>query len=574
MFTTTAVVEAAAPQFVEDDGDVATQLGTIGTDGTGLQLGPRHLSARSALSLASDGRVVFTQRDRLGPGDGGNLMFVDQNMQELHEGFGKQGSGVSRATTAAREISPGRFIAVATAHTGTLQAGALIDIRLGDLAIDGDVVSAAANASEKHATTQMLTPDVPVEAVPSRDGIGRYHDAYPLDAKNRPALIVSWADGPVTADALASAEPPASFGIYLYDSEHHDRALIFDDPDRWDVLAQPLRPRSVPPTTGGTQDPELGAQTLIGSLDAYQSSLTELKPGSLYGVRVLEGFSHEEGFPLRFGSTGFEGNANLGIAPLASGAWSAKIPANIPVRLQSVDVFGMARFSESVWISGRAGETMICGGCHEDRAHPVPVSSVQRDRLLRAALPLMSTTPRSQRLNRTPASADAIVGVGWDSQLQPIFDNNCIACHDSRNVAGVKPYTIAYPDGRQVIWTFDLSGGQLPPDMAAVAGGTYSNSYFSLLGPDPAIVDREQLTQTGNVRMYVQPGNAQASLVIQLLNPTQIFPSPTPTRAFPTVPHLPDLGRPDLSALDDYLLILAIDMGATFYARENAPALH
>src|SRR5262249_45674165 len=149
-------------------------------------------------------RVVFTQWDALGPANSANLMFVDQDMTALHEGFGKENSAASNATLRAREISPGRFVAVATARDDTLGAGALIDIRLGKVEVDGDAVSAPDDQAEATATHRELTPGVPLDDAPSGAGVGRYHDAFPLDARDQPSLLVSWADGPVQA-GLGSA---------------------------------------------------------------------------------------------------------------------------------------------------------------------------------------------------------------------------------------------------------------------------------------------------------------------------------------------------------------------------------
>jgi hypothetical protein len=75
---------------------------------------------------------------------------------------------------------------------------------------------------------------------------------------------------------------------------------------------------------------------------------------------------------------------------------------------------------------------------------------------------------------------------------------------------------------------------------------------------------------TGNYKVYLKPEDARGSLAIQLLNPTQLFPAPSGTRAFPTTPHMSGKGT-DLTPQEFYTLILATDMGVNFYARENNP---
>jgi hydrazine synthase alpha subunit-like protein len=584
MFTTNGVVnskpgeidEGAKQHRDEYERGVTIQLGRVNLDGSGLELGPRNLSHRTAPSLASDGRVVFTQWDHLGPENSGHLMFVNQDMEELREGYGKEGTGASNSTLKAREISPGRFIGIATARNRTINAGALIDIRLGDVETHDGVVSAPTNQSEAHATYRQLSPDVPMDNSPSADSVGRYYDAFPLDAGDKPNLLVSWADGPVESSVLASAGLSADFGIYLYDSAHQQRRPILDNHDMWDIFAQPLRTRTAPNVVSSAHDPNLDGQTLIGSLNVYNSSLHMFKPGEIYGVRVMEGFSSEEGFAEMFGTTMFEGHANLGVAPVADdGSWSAKIPPNIPVHLQTVDKFGMSLFNEPVWFSGRAGEARMCGGCHEDRTRTTNVTPGQIDTFAIGAKDLFSKATRAQRINTAPASATAIVGVGWNTQVQKIFDANCVTgCHDKNNSAGVAGYTITDPvAGTSVSWTLNLTGDPLPASLSVAAGGgAYSASYFSMAGPDMEAIEKNHLMISGNFQVYMNPENSRGSLAITKLNPTQLFPAANAgVRAFTTAAHLVEKGKPDLSAQDFYTLILAADMGVNYFARENNP---
>ncbi|HEX3758793.1 MAG TPA: hypothetical protein VHW23_08815 [Kofleriaceae bacterium] len=579
LFTANAVVEAGAPQF-EDEYERATtsQLGRVSVDGTDLELGPRNLSHRSFPSLASDGRVMFTQWDHLGETNEANLMFVNQDMQELREGFGKEGTGAANSYLKAREISAGRYIAVATARDRTIQSGALIDIRLGDVVNSNGVVSAPTNQSEAHATFKALTPDVPMGNDPSDQTIGRYYDAFPLDASDKPNLLVSWADGPVESEVLAAAGLSADFGVYLYDTAHQQRLPILNDPNMWDIFARPLATRSAPNVVSSAQDPKLGGSVLVGSLNVYDSTLHTFKPGEIYGVRVMEGFSSEEGFPEMFGTPRFEGHANLGVAPIAADkSWSAKIPANIPVHMEAVDVFGMSLFNEPVWISGRPGEARMCGGCHEDRTKTTNVTPGLLDTFAAGATALKFDVARGSRVHSLPSSPDQIIGVGWSTELQPIFDAKCVSCHGDDNKAGIAPYTITDPSGVMpaVTWTFNLSGGALPASMAVVAGGgAFSKSYFSMAGPDMEAVEKNHLMFSGNKNTsYLTPLKAHDSLAIQMLNPTKLFPTiDTGTRAFTTQPHLIEQGQADLTPTEFYLMILAADMGVNYYARENKPA--
>jgi hypothetical protein len=132
MFTTNSPVEeldaaggAITPRQHVDEYERGTtlQVGLINRDGTAETLGARNLSHRTFPSLASDGRIIFTQWDHLGPENAGHLMFVDADMTNMREAFGKEGTGASNSTIKAQEIAPGRFVAIATARNRTIQSG-------------------------------------------------------------------------------------------------------------------------------------------------------------------------------------------------------------------------------------------------------------------------------------------------------------------------------------------------------------------------------------------------------------------------------------------------------------------
>ena len=593
MFTTDNLDEANARQHRDEyEQGVTLQLGRINRDGSGEVFGPRNLSHRTFPTLVSDGRVMFTNWDHMGTLNAGHLMFVNQDMRELREGFGKEGTGASNSTLKAREISPGRFVAIATSRSRTVQAGALIDVRLGTVVKKDGIVSAPDNATEANATYKPLTPDVPQGGDPSPETAGRYYDAFPLNAKESPDLIVSWAAGPVESEVLAAAGLSADFGVYLYDSARKFRLPILNDPEMWDIFARPLQKRTAPPIVGSASDSALNGQLLIGSMNVYDSTLKTFEPGSIYGVRVIEGFSSEEGFPRMFGTTMFEGQASLGVAPVrGDGSWLATVPANVPLAVQPIDVFGMALLPETVWFSGGRGESRVCGGCHENRASTTVIDPGITDAAAIGPTPMMGLTPRAQRqsaladlanpnLISTAAGGKAaghekLIGMAWDKAIQPILDAKCVSCHDANNTAGVAPYTITDPvTGTTATWTFNLSSQKISfvvggEDLA----GEWPASYFSIAGPDMEAIQEANLVASGNFKVYARPQNARESILIQKLNPTQLFPEPnTSRRAFNTVPHSQNKFT-ELTPTEFYKLILMADHGVLYYARENNPRL-
>lgn len=589
MFTTNSVVEPGAPQHRDEyERGTTLQVGTIGVDGSNEQLGPRNLSHRTFPTLVSDGRVMLTQWDHLGPMNAGHLHFMNTDMTELREAFGKEGTGASNSTLKAQEVSPGRFIAIATSRDRTIQSGALVDIRLGTPSVSDGVLRADDAMSEQNASYVMLTPDVPTDREPSATTIGRYYDAFPLNAKESPDLLVSWADGPVESGVLGSAGISANFGVYLYDTKNLQRRPILDDPEMWDIFPRPLMPRTAPPVTSSAINSSLGGQAMVGSMNVYQSSLKTFDPGSVYGVRVMEGFSSEEGFPEDFGTTMFEGQAQLGIARVAAdGSWLATVPANVPLHLQAIDQFGMSLENEPVWFSARPGESRVCGGCHENRATTTVINPGITQAAAIGPTPAMGLVARDQRkmpstdfarfdLIDANGGQEKLVGMGWSNVVQPVFDDNCTNCHGADNQAGMAGWQIVNAMTGAVVldWTFNLSNEPVTVNYGMGMMDNYTASYFSIAGPDMEALEENGLMVVGNFKQYMNPQDSRNSELIKLVNPTRIFPTPDANvRAFNTTPHSSvgyKSGR-ELTATEFYKLILAADMGVNFYARENNP---
>ncbi|HWN71756.1 MAG TPA: hypothetical protein VNM90_29160, partial [Haliangium sp.] len=573
-FATNAVVEDGTPQFRDEyERRETAQVGVINRDGSNETLGARNLSHRIFPTVLSDGRVMVTHWDHLGDMNAGHLIILNPDMTRMREAFGKQDTGVTNSYYKAVEVSPGRVLAIGSSRDRTVQSGTILDIRLGEVYEQDGAVLADRNMAEANASYRILTPQVPRGEEPSFPGVGRYYDAYPLNAKDYPDLLVSWANGPVEDGSLDAAGVPADFGIYLYDSKGGLRRPIWNEEQYWDVFPRPLAPRKAPPVipASATNDVDENA-VLIGSTNVYQSSLDDFEQGSIYAVRVLEGFSSEEGLPRDFGLTEHEGSARLGIAEVQSdGSWAALIPANVPVHVQVLDEFGMSLRSEPVWISGRKGESLLCNGCHEDRARAAVIQPGLTEALLAGPAKLMSDVPRADRKS-TDFSIDGVVGVPWDVALQPIFDAKCVSCHNGTANEANPSYTITDPEtGETFSWTFDLSSTPVEYNLGEEMLSGYSASHMSLLGPSMLMIN-EDLVVDGEIPVYVTPSSARESELLKKLNPPRLYPTPDETvRAFEGPTHAVEQGFTDLTPEEYHLLILMADGGGQFYSRENPP---
>jgi hypothetical protein len=590
------VADEGAAQFTDEyERQTTAQVGTISIDGSNQVLGPRNVSHRVAPALLPDGQVVYTEWRHMGMINDGHLRIMNTDMTGMREAFGGETSAGSPTTNSYLKarfvqttqvpnpdgsgmISNHQMVAIATSRDRTLQSGKLLLLDL--------------NGSEDRSVSRDITPLVPGGEDPSGMGVGRFYDAEPVGQSAPTRFLVSWSDGPVESETLALAGTNAQFGIYVYDMNTRQKFPIYDAPNYWDVFARPLRPRQEPQVASS---PISGQNTTIGALNVYDSSLGNIKdnltPGSVVKVRLIEGFSGEEGGVDMFGTTEFDGQSLYGeIDVKADNSFAAVVPGNVPFHIQLVDKHGLSIANESIWISGRAGEQRFCGGCHENRTKTAALTPGIQQGVLAGAINLV--TPRPLRKSATAFSiasgsfanpATQLRGVPWDMAIQPILDAKCASCHNGTASAANPSYTITdNATGLAQTFVFDLRGQKLAVTIGERATGDFTASYLSLMGLGEILSDADVTFTPAPPKQYVEPGSARDSLVIRMLNPMQRFPSvDANVRAFPDrtfdgqqitrglATHAAAVGGPELTADEYYLLIMNIDMGGQFFFREN-----
>ena len=577
VFMTNEPVDPLNPQFRDEyERGIVSQMATIRKDGGDKQIHAPNLSHRVHPSVMLDGRVMVAQWDHLGEMNAAHLVSMAPDGTVVREVFGKEGTGVTNSVYKAVEYLPGRVIAIGSSRDMTVQAGAILDIRLGETqTVDGEMW-ANVNMSEANSSVNILTPNVPRGEDPSFQGIGRYYSAYPLNGKELPDLLVSWADGPVQSEVLGAAELTANFGIYLYDSKKRSRKPILDSEEYWEVYPRPLAPRATPLEIAPSGKHEYGNSVLMGALNVYDSSVFELEANSVYGVRIIEGFSVEEGIPSRdFGLTEHEGAARLGVAPVhADGSWAALVPANTPVHQQLIDRFGVSLANEPVWVSGNPGESMVCGGCHESRSDTTVIDPGLTDAIAAGPVDLMSTVPRVDRKTAvvSPSSNSQIVGVSWPQTLQTILDAKCVSCHDgSERSDGANPEVVIVDSetGASQTFRFNLTGEFIEYGSGDDIMSGYAASHFTLVGPDMMELQEAGLEIQGELVRYMVALQARNSILCRdIVNPRQKYPVETEERRNPGVmPHLESMGLEGLTHAQEMILCLASDLGNQFFSR-------
>jgi len=226
----------------------------------------------------------------------------------------------------------------------------------------------------------------------------------------------------------------------------------------------------------------------------------------------------------------------------------------------------MSLADEPVWISGRAGEQRVCGGCHEDRSKNTVVPPGLTEATVRAAVDL--DVPRDQRVSQD-FSYEKVRGVPWDKALQRIFNEKCISCHNGTPGPANRSFTVRDMTlMTEQTFTFDLRDQKIMLTVGEERSYDFPASYISLVGLGMELGENT-VEIIGDYKPFIAPGKAAESDVIKKLNPPQRFPLDENVRAFPGPQHPADKGGAALTPDEYYLLILNIDMGAQFYFREN-----
>ena len=559
-----------------EHGRVVTQLATISVDGgdADRHLFSQNLSHTVAPFMRADGKIGYSRWEHLGPVNDVKIFTANPDGTNMLAVGGQHGKPAN-SLFSLKEIEPNVMVGIATTRNRTIHAGALIKI---DSRNAADPVCMDKNANhaghacldEENTQFTILTPNVPTGNGPSP--VGRYREPSALPDGR---LLVSWADGPVNDLSEQSITPP-DFGIYVFDVATGKNQLIYNDRAMWDLGALAVAPRAEPQVIGDVQHMQDSTLPVrIGSVDVTQTSLKDTVSGgqfkdtnlgeSLKGavaVRIIEGFSSEaaKGVTM-FGLTMHEGAAVLGEAPVyQDGSWLANIPAYVPVHLQPIDKFGMSIRSQGLWMQGMPGEDRRCVGCHESRTGQ--------------GVPRFGQNPTKAEQAQAQAFIQPIKDrqeVPWDKSdvakpfMQSVLTAKCASCH---NASTTTYYSVTRADpatGASTTYkipTLDLSDTPVTVYYDRQVK-TWAASYVSIFYA--SAMEMGKVTVTGPApTMWGVPGSARQSKLIEKINLT----AADGTKAWNTPMHPEDKGV-TLTPEERKMLILSMDLGGQYYARQN-----
>jgi Tol biopolymer transport system component len=272
----------------------------------------------------------------------------------------------------------------------------------------------------------------------TRESDGLFHSPSPLpDGK----ILIS----------KRSPDGMDTHGIYSLEPSTGQLELIFDSPSYHDIQAKIVYPRPEPDGRSSVVT-EKDPNGKLYCLNVYISDFGRpewVPPKTIKRIRVLEGISSADNIPSVHTSSGTEAmkpSCNrispqvqqriLGEIDVAEdGSFNIEIPANTPIKLQTLDADGMALRSCD-WIWAKNHEPRGCIGCHEDgelTPENVLVAAVTR--------PSIKLTLPAERRRTVDFRRDVI----------PIIEKKCVRCHNQADFSLTltnNTFSVASTDGR------------------------------------------------------------------------------------------------------------------------------
>jgi hypothetical protein len=322
-------------------------------------------------------------------------------------------------------------------------------------------------------------------------------------------------------------------GVYNLDPSTGQLELVFDSPSYHDVQAKIVYPRSEPDGRSSVvtvKDPN----GKLYCLDVYISDFERpewMPPGTVKRLRVLEGISSTDNIPDDYTSNGIQfvdSSCNKSFPPVQQrilgeidiaedGSFNIEIPANTPIKLQTLDVDGMALRSCD-WIWARNHEPRGCIGCHED-------GELTPENVL-----VKAVTHPSVKLT-LPAKRRRTVDFRRD--VMPIVEKKCIQCHNQANIS------LPLTNNLSLVNHSDRKA-------------FFHQSYDNLLAVE---------TRTGHGK-YVHPGSARTSPLIWHIFGRNTSRPWDNTFSQQKVPQMPPDSNRVLTEDEKRIFVEWIDMGA------------
>ncbi len=415
-----------------------------------------------------------------------------------------------------------RYVAVATGHH-TLAYGQLVLF---------DLLGGPNDQSRLFTLTPRITtgegPSVQ-NTVPQGgliDSVGRYSGPYPV---SETAFLASWSACVPGHDGRMGGD--TQFAIYLVDVYgnreliHRDRILSCD-------FATPVKPRKKPYEiadgrilSGGSNSEKenLTVNTEFPHPICYVSDVNVGLPKSEQGKAKYLRIMQRVGWPMDdqigamrwapgnaweqiFGFWSWAPVREIGTVPVEDdGSCWFYLPANMSVYFQLLDKDHLEIRRMRSHITLETGESRGCIGCHETRARVV----APKPGSLAKAFRRPPSTPEE------PAWGSENL-LGYETHIQPIFDQHCVACHSAENPDGPGAPAARFDLSREI----DPETGMMRSYSSLFPHGKKSGSMVST-EEEMLMVSVSNKHSGASISEPRQFGSSKSRLIRQLLDEPQ-----------------------------------------------------
>jgi hypothetical protein len=373
--------------------------------------------------------------------------------------------GVSDDTTTvymypqAMDSSGNRIVCVGTCHYpqgGCVGPIMLIDVRRGALRRGPDPDQPDYIQWDDKYAVANLTPHVFIQRRTEpgwhfRTADGKYvHDRngqsgllythpWPVDERR---FLVSHKAAP--ADHYQNV--PNAYALYLIDIEGSRRLVHKDDLlSCWHPV--PVVARKVPPLIDSFRDPvNAAANEAVCILNDVYRGLDGIARGEVKWIRINEVvpryWDTGRRWPTATSSSSWKAalwpRVQWGVVPVEKdGSAHFKVPANRNIFFQALDKDFMEIQRERTYVNYHPGEVRSCDGCHGRSNRTADAERPQTPLALRR----QPSTPQPQPcdLVENGGNGRAEQVIHYPTDIQPVFNAKCIACHGNENpAAGLK----------------------------------------------------------------------------------------------------------------------------------------
>ena len=234
-----------------------------------------------------------------------------------------------------------------------------------------------------------------------------------------------------------------AYSLYLIDTEGNHR-LVHKDAKLSLWHPTPLAAREVPPEIYSDRDPKYAArnEALCFVADIYQR-MEGVKRGQVKWLRINEAIPRYWDTGRRW-STATSSSAwkaalwprvQWGVVPVEKdGSAYFTVPANRNIFFQALDENFMEVQRERTYVNYLPGEVRSCVGCHGRSNHTTHAGSARRT----IAMSRSASTPQPQPCDLVENGGDghAQQVIHYPTDVQPIFDTQCVSCHGNIDPSG------------------------------------------------------------------------------------------------------------------------------------------